>query len=447
MKISLVPYAAPALAGTGAASCAVVSGIGALHALRGVRGLPFQFVDQNAVAARIKAFHSEYNPAYGGDPTWTCEALRYMGLLVDWMVLPVRYEDEFPCLWSIRYALSNRWPCALTMLVNSSIYGGGLLTIPTQGGSFMAHEVTLLGIDDDAQECVGQNHMGVGNGPIRLSFEYFRRVPTRSPQLWISGVVAYKQVPDAPGYKRRSYHELRGAIMNTLASMVGGSVTLGQLETVFTAANEIGADMADQKTINSVINNLTYLLPPDTLPTTPPAPPSTPPAPPPIPTPPPPVPPPTPTPIRAVIRHLAAGVAGTSGDGSVSFTGTWSQSSVVGDDGAPSLYSGVNSINGPAGTSYTFTSKPLPAGKYRVSLWFANNANSDASGVPYRGDAVPWTVNGITKVFNERTGGNKWVVHSEVTLAADERIVVSTNNSAGLPGGIAGVGTVLIEAL
>jgi hypothetical protein len=129
-----------------------------------------------------------------------------------------------------------------------------------------------------------------------------------------------------------------------------------------------------------------------------------------------------------VLDNLAPGVAGVSGTGEVSFTGSWALSGASGGYGGNSLYS-ANAPSTP--NSYTWRTPVLNAGQactYAVHVWWTVHSN--------RSTSVPITVSGhtggaSTQTYNEQVGGGQWVLHGTYSFAAGTRGTVQVSNANG----------------
>ena len=130
-----------------------------------------------------------------------------------------------------------------------------------------------------------------------------------------------------------------------------------------------------------------------------------------------------------VLDNLAAGLKETVGVGTVpgwrTFTGTWCNSIAADFFGTKSLYS-----CGGTADSYRWTPNIKTAGKYDVYVWYATNANRSTN-VPI---TVASTKTPVTKIYNERTGGGRWILHGRYTFAAGQTGYVEVRAANGQAG-------------
>ena len=130
-----------------------------------------------------------------------------------------------------------------------------------------------------------------------------------------------------------------------------------------------------------------------------------------------------------VLDNLAAGLKETVGVGTVpgwrTFTGTWCNSIAADFFGTKSLYSCAGTAD-----SYRWTPNIKTAGKYDVYIWYATNANRSTS-VPI---TVASTTTPVTKIYNERAGGGRWILHGRYTFAAGRTGYVEVRAANGQAG-------------
>ena len=114
-----------------------------------------------------------------------------------------------------------------------------------------------------------------------------------------------------------------------------------------------------------------------------------------------------------VLDNLAAGTKETigvgTGDGWRTFAGTWCSSAAPDFFGSKSLYS-----CGGTADSYRWTPNIKTSGKYDVYIWYATNVNRSTS-VPVM---VASSTTPVTKTYNERAGGGRWILHGRYTFVA-----------------------------
>ena len=109
---------------------------------------------------------------------------------------------------------------------------------------------------------------------------------------------------------------------------------------------------------------------------------------------------------------------------------------VSGPDGFPIInspvYGGDSEFSGTATPLKQFRWTPtIPtAGQYDVFVWWPNDLN--------RSTTVPYTVHhasgNTVKTFNQRTGGDTWVLHGRYALAAGTSNYVEVSNANGIAG-------------
>jgi hypothetical protein len=131
-------------------------------------------------------------------------------------------------------------------------------------------------------------------------------------------------------------------------------------------------------------------------------------------------------PVRTeyIVNALPAGQSGPSGVGSVEFTGLWQNSGTPGRYLNDGLFSGTTATDNSPPSTYTFKSPPLSAGNWEAYVWWAEHAT-------YRSATVPITVGGVTKEFNQKSGGSRWVLHGTYPYAEGEQATVTISNANG----------------
>ena len=129
-----------------------------------------------------------------------------------------------------------------------------------------------------------------------------------------------------------------------------------------------------------------------------------------------------------VIDNLPAGASGVSGDGEVSFTGIW-KTQAVQQMRAYKPNSALAAYKSTVPATYTFKTKPLPAGRYDVAIWYPSQIVASAQYCK----VVPFTVSGhtgadVTKTFDQRFYGGQWMSHGVYDFAEGAQGVVSVTN-------------------
>jgi hypothetical protein len=129
---------------------------------------------------------------------------------------------------------------------------------------------------------------------------------------------------------------------------------------------------------------------------------------------------PTTTPQEIVIDNANAGVQDAAGGRT--FAGTWCLSSATDQFGPNSLYS-----CGGTGDRYRWTPRIPAAGAYDVYVWYSTRTTRSAT--------VPITVvsagGQTSRLFDERTGGGRWILHGRYTFNAGTTGYVEASGANG----------------